>query len=51
MIYNYHDMNLACVKNKSSLGHAIQSSLRGGGGGDGKKIQEWKQETVIGKQR
>jgi hypothetical protein len=30
MIYNYHDMNLACVKNKSSLGHAIQSSLRGG---------------------
>jgi len=32
-------MNLACVKNKSSLGHAIQSSLRGGEKGDGKKYK------------
>jgi len=49
-MYNY-DTNLACIKNKSSLGHAIQSSLREEGGGGGGAPQEWKQETVIRKQR
>jgi len=37
-MYNY-DTNLACIKNKSSLGHAIQSSLREEGGGGNTRVE------------